>query len=121
MIMASPCCHGFFDIEKNWCNRFPCLFEASFSCSKRVAMVTVKRDKPPQKKSVNFLEECLNQIRFLKNCSPTPPLSQHLHLLLALGKSLLRGGVGGHFPRNLNCFIVNNRLSAATQIGATLE
>ena len=36
-----------------------------------------------------------------------PSLSQHLHLLLALGKSLLKGGVGGQFPRNLNCFIIS--------------
>ena len=42
------------------------------------------------------------QFRFMGNCPPTPPLSQHYHLLLTQGKILLRGRVGGQFPRNLN-------------------
>ena len=42
------------------------------------------------------------QFRFMGNCPPTPPLSQHYHLLLTQGKILLPGRVGGQFPRNLN-------------------
>ena len=32
-----------------------------------------------------------DQFRFLGNCPPTPPLSQHLHLLFIWGKMLSRG------------------------------
>ena len=32
-----------------------------------------------------------DQFRFLGNCPPTPPLSQHLHLLFIWGKMLFRG------------------------------
>ena len=44
----------------------------------------------------------LDHYTFLGNCSPTPPLSQHLHLHFSLrAKYWLRGGVGGQFPRNV--------------------
>ena len=42
------------------------------------------------------------QLRFLGNCPPTLPLSQHYHLLTVRSKCWLRGGVGGQFLRNLN-------------------
>ena len=38
---------------------------------------------------------------FPGNCPPTPPLSQHQHLLLSWGKMLVRGRVAGQIPRNV--------------------
>ena len=40
-----------------------------------------------------------DQFRCLGNCPPTPPLSQHQHVLLTWGKCWVRGGVGGQFVR----------------------
>ena len=37
-----------------------------------------------------------DQLRFLGNCPPTPPVTQHF------APSDVRGGVGGQFPINLN-------------------
>ena len=49
-------------------------------------------------KGVLFAE----QFRFLGNYPPTPPLSQHFALSEKYVIMLVRGGVGGQFPRNLS-------------------
>ena len=39
-----------------------------------------------------------DRFRFLGNCPPTPPLSQHFALSERRVLCWLRGGVGGSFP-----------------------
>ena len=43
----------------------------------------------------------LDQLRFLVNRRPTPPLSQNQHLLLIKGKVVTWGRVGGELHRNV--------------------
>ena len=45
----------------------------------------------------------MNQVRFLENCPPTPPLKTYFSLR---AKCWVRGGVGGQFPWDLNWSIV---------------
>ena len=45
----------------------------------------------------------LDQFRFLGNCPPTPPLTQHFALSGEVSVNVDLGeGVGGQFPRNLS-------------------
>ena len=41
----------------------------------------------------------LNQFKFLENCLPTPPLTQHFAPSEKQVLMLTEGGVGGQFPK----------------------